>query len=246
MQIDYEFIRQSLPDIARYIPVTLQLVVVSFLISFPIGALFAWINYRKVRILSPVIKAYMSLIRGTPVILQIYVIYNMTPYLLASFFQSIGSSVNVYRMDTIWYAYIALSLTPTVTIAEALRSGLETVSKGQYEAGLSVGLSGLQTTWHVVFPQALSAAMPVMGNAVVELTKATSLAFIMAVTEITGRAKILGGTVLRYFEAYICVFLLYIVIIAVMEQLMKMLEKHMSVYRRGRHNHAKAGRTGVS
>jgi ABC-type amino acid transport system permease subunit len=77
--------------------------------------------------------------------------------------------------------------------------------------------------------------MPVLGNVAVELTKATSLAFIMAVTEITGRAKVLGGGVLRYFEAYICVFILYIVIIAIMEQLFKLVEKRISIYRVGRH-----------
>ncbi len=237
MQIDYEFIRRALPDIARYIPVTLKLVVVSFLISFPIGALFAWINYKKVKGLSQVVKAYMSLIRGTPVVLQIYVIYNVTPYILASIFEKMGSEINVYRLDTTWYAYLALSLSSTVTIAEALRAGLETVNKGQFEAGLSVGLSAKQALWHIVFPQALTTAMPVIGNVTVELTKATSLAFIMAVTEITGRAKIIGGSVLRYFEAYICVFILYILIIAVLEQLLKLLERKISVYRTGKHNY---------
>ncbi len=240
MRVDLEFIRQALPDIAKYIPVTLLLVVVSFFLSFPAGALFAWINYKKIRGLSPLVRAYMSLIRGTPVILQIYVIYNVTPYLLASLLERMGSSFNVYRLNTIWYAFFALSLSSTVTIAEALRAGMETVGRGQFEGGLSVGMSGPQTMWHIVFPQALTAAMPVMGNVVVELTKATSLAFTMAVTEITGRAKILGGSVLRYFEAYICVFLLYIVIIALLEQLFKRFEKRISVYRTGRHSRAKA------
>ncbi|MCR5425600.1 MAG: amino acid ABC transporter permease [Lachnospiraceae bacterium] len=240
MRVDLEFIRQALPDIAKFIPVTLLLVVVSFFLSFPAGALFAWINYKKIRGLSPLVRAYMSLIRGTPVILQIYVIYNVTPYLLASLLERMGSSLNVYRLNTIWYAFFALSLSSTVTIAEALRAGMETVGRGQFEGGLSVGMSGPQTMWHIVFPQALTAAMPVMGNVVVELTKATSLAFTMAVTEITGRAKILGGSVLRYFEAYICVFLLYIVIIALLEQLFKHFEKRISVYRTGRHSRAKA------
>ena len=114
------------------------------------------------------------------------------------------------------------------------------MSKGQFEAGLSIGLSTRQTLWNIVFPQALTAAIPVIGNLTVELTKATTLAFIMAVTEITGRAKIIGGSVLRYFEAYICVFLLYIVIIAIMEQLFKVVERHLTIYRIGRHG-KKAG-----
>ncbi len=239
MNIDTRFIIEALPDIAKYIPVTLKLVLVAFLISFPIGVLFAWINHKKVKVISPVVKAYMSLIRGTPVVLQIYIIYNVLPYLLASLAEKTGSSINVYKLDTIWYTYLALSLSSTVTIAEAMRAGLETVSKGQFEAGLSIGLSGPETMWHIVFPQALTAAMPVLGNVAVELTKATSLAFIMAVTEITGRAKVIGGSVLRYFEAYICVFILYIVIIAIMEQLFKLAERKLSVYRIGKHGSVK-------
>ena len=99
----------------------------------------------------------MSLIRGTPVVLQIYVIYNVTPYLLAELFKKMGSTVNVYQLDPIWYAYLALSLSTTVYLAEALRSGLETVNKGQMEAGLSVGMGRFETFYHVVFPQAFAA-----------------------------------------------------------------------------------------
>ncbi len=233
MQIDYAFILKSLPDIAKYIPVTLKLVLVSFLISFLTGAVFAWINHRRVKGLSALVRIYMSLIRGTPVVLQIYVIYNVTPYLLAELFKKMGSTVNVYQLDPIWYAYLALSLSTTVYLAEALRSGLETVNKGQMEAGLSVGMGRFETFYHVVFPQAFAAALPVIGNALVELTKATSLAFIMAVMEITGRAKVLGGGVLRYFEAYICVFLLYILIIVVMEQILRLTEHRLTRFRRG-------------
>ncbi len=235
MRVDIGFIKEALPDIAGYIPMTLLLVAVSFLIAFPVGALFAWINHRRVRVLSTVVKAYMSLIRGTPVVLQIYVIYNVTPYLLNELMKRTGSDVNVYDLNPLWYAFTALSLSTTVTIAEALRAGMETVSAGQLEAGLSVGMGRFQALFHIVFPQALVSAMPVLGNALVELTKATSLAFIMAVMEITGRAKVLGAGVLRYFEAYICVFILYIVIITVMEQILKIAEKRMSVFRRGRH-----------
>ena len=235
MQIDFGFIKEALPDIAGYIPMTLLLVAVSFLIAFPVGAFFAWVNYRKVRVLSPIVKAYMSLIRGTPVVLQIYAIYNVTPYLLNELMKRAGSDVNVYDLNPLWYAFLALSLSTTVTVSEALRAGIETVNTGQFEAGLSVGMGRMQALFHIVFPQALVSAMPVLGNALVELTKATSLAFIMAVMEITGRAKVLGASVLRYFEAYICVFILYIVIISIMEQILKMVEKRMSVFKRGRH-----------
>ena len=85
---------------------------------------------------------------------------------------------------------------------------------------------------NIVFPQAFTNAWPVMGNILVGLIKATSLAFMLTVVEITGYARILGGNVLRYFEAYICVFAIYIVVIKITELILKYIEVNKLVYRR--------------
>ena len=175
----------------------------------------------------------MSIIRGTPVILQIYVIYNAAPLLLKTFFEKIGSDINVYFIDPILYAFFALSLAATVSIAEAVRAGLESIDKGQFEAGLSVGLSEKRLLATIIFPQAFTNAFPVLGNVFVNLMKNTSLAFLMSVVEITAQAKILGGEVLRYFEGYLCVFIIYIFLIKFMEIIIGLIEKRISVYRRG-------------
>jgi His/Glu/Gln/Arg/opine family amino acid ABC transporter permease subunit len=240
MNIDYQFIMQALPEIVYYIPVTLKLTVVSFLIALPFGILFGYITFKKVKVLSSIVQVYISLLRGIPLVLQIYVIYNLGPYIVAAWLAKIGSSFNVYDIDNIYYAYFAMSLSTTVSLAEAVRSGLSSVGKGQREAGLSVGLSGPQVFLHIVFPQAMSTAMPVLGNIIVDLIKSTSLAFVMAVTDITGYAKILGSRVFRYFEAYICDMILYIVIIVIVEQIMKLIEKRLSRYRRGVNHKAAA------
>lgn len=233
MYIDYEFIRNSLPIIIKKIPITLELAFVALIIALIFGTLFAYINYKKARGVSAVIKVYMSIIRGTPVILQIYVIYNAAPLLLKTFFEKIGSDINVYFIDPIFYAFFALSLAATVSIAEAVRSGLESIDKGQFEAGLSVGLSEKRLLATIIFPQAFTNAFPVLGNVFVSLVKNTSLAFLMSVVEITAQAKILGGEVLRYFEGYLCVFIIYIFLIKIMEVIIGAIEKRISVYRRG-------------
>lgn len=238
MNLDYQFIADSFLDVASYIPVTLKLAVIAFLISFPFGVLMAVISHRKIKILSTIVRLYISIIRGTPTILQIYVIYTIAPYLASNLLKSIGSDFDIYSLNNIYYAYIALSLSTGVSIAEAVRSGLGTVNRGQYEAGLSVGLSGTATFMRIIFPQAISSAMPVIGNIIVDLLKTTSLAYMMAVTEVMGRAKILGGMQLRYFEAYLTVFIIYIVLIATIERLVKLLEKRMVRYRKGVHSAA--------
>ena len=232
MNIDWKFILEAFPQLLRYVPVTIELTIVTMIISLIIGTAFAYINYRKVRILSPIIRTYMSLIRGTPIVLQIFVIFNFGPYILNDLFQKLHLSVDVYSMNAIIYAFAALSLSTTVSVAEAVRAGLESVDKGQFESGLSVGMNEARVLLYVVFPQAFTTAWPVLGNILVGLIKASSLAFMVSVVEITGYARILGGSVLRYFEAYICVFFIYIVLIKITESILKTVEEKKLVYRR--------------
>ena len=232
MNIDWEFITESFPQIVVYLPVTLQLTVVSMIISLIVGTVFAYVNYKNVRILSNIIKVYMSLIRGTPVILQIFFIFNFGPYLINGLVDRLGLAIDVYGINPKFYAYVALSLSTTVSIAEAIRAGLESIDMGQRESGLSVGMTEWQVLTNIVFPQAFTNAWPVMGNILVGLIKATSLAFMLTVVEITGYARILGGNVLRYFEAYICVFAIYIVVIKITELILKYIEVNKLVYRR--------------
>lgn len=237
MNLDYQFIIEVLPDIASYIPVTLKITLIALVLALPTGIAIGMINYKNIRIISALTRLFMSLIRGTPMVLQIYVIYNLTPYLLADILKKAGIDYNIYAIDNINYAYLALALTPMVTIAEAIRAGLMSLDKGQYEAALAVGLNRRQAYLRILFPQIFAIEIPVLCTMIVNLMKSTSLAFMMAVTEITGRAKILGGKSLRYFEAYIVVFLIYIVLIVIVEKLMKILEFHITAYRRGNMQH---------
>ncbi len=234
MKIDWDFVREAFPEVIKFIPVTLQLTFITFLISFPLGVVLALINHHNVKGLSKIVRVYISLIRGTPVLLQIYVIYNILPMILTDFLESIGSDFKVYSLSAKLFAYIALSISTTVTISEAIRSGLVTVNKGQREAAKAVGLNNFETFFHVVFPQAFAAAFPVIVNGFVDLIKVTSLAFLMTVVEITGKAKLLGGMELRYLEAYVTVAFVYIILIVTVELIAKPIEKKLNVYRGGR------------
>lgn len=234
MKIDWGFVREAFPEVIRFIPVTLQLTFITFLISFPLGVVLALINHHNVKGLAKIVRIYISLIRGTPVLLQIYVIYNILPMILTDFLESIGSDFKVYSLSAKIFAYIALSISTTVTISEAVRSGLVTVNKGQREAAKAVGLNNVETFFHVVFPQAFAAAFPVIVNGFVDLIKVTSLAFLMTVVEITGKAKLLGGMELRYLEAYVTVAFVYIILIVIVELIAKPVEKKLNVFRGGR------------
>lgn len=233
MKLNWDFMWESFPDILSYLPVTLRLTAGALLIAVPFACLFTFILLKEVKVIRRIVQAYLSLIRGTPMILQIFVIYNMTPSLLQAYFNSAGKDINVFeKIDNSWYAYLALSLMATAFLTEAFRSAIKTVDKGQLEAAYTVGMSGFSAYKRIVLPQALGVALPVVSNTIVDTIKATSLAFAMAVTEVTGRAKILGGMSLNYFEAYLDIFLVYIILVCTVELILKLIEKRLIRYKK--------------
>jgi L-cystine transport system permease protein len=108
---------------------------------------------------------------------------------------------------------------------------LSTVDKGQYEAGVTTGLTPFQTMKRIVLPQAMVSALPNLCTATVNLIKTTSLAFIMTVKEITAVAKVEAGVGYNYLEAYTDIWIIYIIVCLVVEKLFAIIEKHVAVYR---------------
>ena len=113
-----------------------------------------------------------------------------------------------------------------------IRAALLSVDRKETEAAKSIGMTGLQTLWRITIPQALVVAIPSFGNALTSLIKGTSLAFIISVMDMMGKAKVLGGRNFHYFEAYICAALTYWVICILLGFAVKYAEKRMNVYDR--------------
>lgn len=231
MNIDFEFMLEAFPKILRYLPVTIRLTAGALVIAFPIALLFALVLTRKIPVAEQIIRVYLSILKGTPIILQMYIAYSLLPSLLQRYFTAAGININIFDIDNSWYAYIALSLSATAFLTEAFRSAMGSVDKGQLEAAYMVGLTGIQAYRRIVLPQMFGIAMPVITNTVVSTIKATSLAFAMSVVEVTGEAKILAGISLSYFEAYLDIFFVYIILICIVEFLLKTLERYLVRYR---------------
>lgn len=229
MGIDWDFMWEMLPELVSVLPVTIELSVVALLLSLPASLLFAFILLKEIPFLSKAVKFYISLLRGTPVILQMYVIYLMLPSLLQNVLS--GHGVDVFSVPDILYAFFALSLYPTAFLTEAFRSSILSVSEGQWEAGAMAGLKQGQIFFRIIFPQAMSVAVPILGNIIIDTIKATSLAFTMSVTEVMGKAKILGGMSLKYFEMYLDVFFVYVIFIGMIDLLLKWAEKKNTLYK---------------
>ncbi len=229
---DITFLVKTFFLIWKAVPTTLLITVVSLAIGGIIGFFIALARVNKVKVLSQLGRAYVSIIRGTPVVLQILVIYSVVPSLLNVILKASGSSVNIFDLNPIIYAFIVFSLNMAGTLSEVFRSALLTVNKGQLEAGLTTGLTLSQTYKRIIIPQALTAAIPNLCNASVGLIKNTSLAFMMTVRDITAVAKIEASYGYNYVEAYLDILVIYVIICSLVQFLFKRWEKLNFVYKR--------------
>ena len=227
--MDFNFISKTFLATLGGVPVTLLIMVVSILLSFFPALFLALGQIYKVKGVRSFSVVYLAFIRATPPILLILFFYSLFPSLLNSFFKSIGSHFNVFEINPIYYAFIIFSLMTTGSLAEILRSAILTVDKGQLEAAQAIGLTNRQAYIRIVFPQALRAALPNLCNLVINLVKGTSLVFVMTIKDITAIAKVEASYGYQYFESYLVIFILSIVICGVIQWGFNLLEKRLTL-----------------
>ena len=232
---DVTFLFKTFLLLWKGVPTTLLITIVSLLLGSFFGFLIALTRIHKIKVLNQLSTVYVSFMRGTPIVLQILVVYSLFPSLLNAILKQSGSSFNIFELNPIWYAFVVFSLNMSATLSEVFRSALLTVNKGQLEAGYTCGLTKTQTYRRIIIPQALTAALPNLCNASVGLIKNTSLAFMMTVKDITALAKIEASFGYNYIEAYLDIFVIYIIICTVVQKLFKLWEQKVSIYKGAQH-----------
>ena len=205
--LNYTFLIDTFFIALSGVPITLLVTIVALLMALPLGFLLALTRINQVPVLNWFSRIYVSFVRGTPIIIQIFIVYASVPLILSLFFEKYNININVYNINPIWYAFIVFSFSTTAILIEVFRSALSTVNKGQLEAAQSVGLSNFQAYRRIVIPQALVVALPNICTATVNLIKATSLGYAMSLQEITLKAKVAANVGYNYVEAYIDMFL---------------------------------------
>jgi len=233
MQLNTQFMWETFLDVLQGIPVTLKIVVVTLLVSSPLGFLMAVSRLGEGRIGRRIIAVYVSVIRGTPVVLQILFLYSLLPTVLNYLIKEVlGSQYNIFNLNPIIYAYVVFILNTTAVLSEVFRSALSTVKKGQMEAALSIGMSIPQAYVRIIIPQALVAALPNICNTTVSLLKSTSLAFMMTVKDVTAIAKIDASFGYNYLEAYLVIFVIYIILCSAVQGIFHLTEQGVAAYKR--------------
>jgi L-cystine transport system permease protein len=229
MRLDYRFMIDTFLLSLRGIPVTLGISAAVLVFAVPAGFLIAVAIANRMPVVTQISRVYISFIRATPPILQIFIIYTSLPGLIAGLMKSLKLSFNVFDLNPVIYPVIVFSLSETAVLAEVFRAALSTVEKSQLEAALSIGMTKAQGYVRIVIPQALAAAVPVVCSSVTSLVKLTSLAFTMSVMEVTAIAKVQAGVGLAWLEAYLVMAMIYFVMIFAIEKLLKIFEKRLRV-----------------
>ena len=227
--MDLNYIVNTFLVTLKGIPVTLIIMVVAILLSFIPALLLALGQIYKVRGVRTFSVVYLAFIRATPPILLILFFYSLCPSLLNQIFKSLGSQVDVFKFNPLYYAFIIYSLMTTGSLSEILRSAILTVDKGQLEAAQAIGLTNFQAYRRIVFPQALRSALPNLANLVINLVKGTSLVFVMTVKDITALAKIEASHSYQYSESYLVIFVIYLIICGLIQWIFRGLEKRYAL-----------------
>lgn len=209
---------ESFPKILMAgIKVTIPLTIVSFIFALIISVIVAMIQYAEVPVLKNICRFYIWLIRGTPMLVQLYVVFYGLP------------SVGVV-LDPIPSAIIVLSFNEGAYMAESVRGALESVPVGQLEAGQCVGLSYFQIMYRIVLPQAFRVAFPALSNSLISMLKGTSLVTTVTITEMLRQAQIINA---RYYQAmglYCEVALIYLIFCSILTLIQRRVEKKLGSY----------------
>lgn len=228
--INIEFAIQHFPDVLKGVPVTLTIAIISMIFGLIFGLLIALCRIYKVPVLNGLSKFYVSFIRGTPLIVQLYVFFYGVPVLFGYINDTFHTSLNADNISPLVYALIAYTINTAAYQAEILRSAIIATGANQMEAAHAVGMTTAQGLRRIILPQAFLIALPDLGNTFIMLIKATSLAFAVKVVEILAIAKIIANDGYRFLEMYLVASIIYWVLCIIFELLFSKLEKKMRRY----------------
>ncbi|MFE3573254.1 amino acid ABC transporter permease [Lysinibacillus sp. NPDC059133] len=221
---DFTLIAKVLPILLQYLPVTLEILVFAILFGMLLGIVFAIPKLLHIPVLKQIITIYISFIRGTPILVQLFLVFYGIPALLKLV------HIDVTRMDAMYFVIITYTLSNAASFAEIFRAAILTVDRGQMEAAYAVGLSGIQAFQRIVLPQAIRVAFPNMANTMISSLKDTSLAFSIGVMDMVGRGETLIASTTRALEIYLALSIVYFVIVMLLEKILKRNERYLNRY----------------
>lgn len=195
---------------------TIPLTILSFTIGLFIALIVAMIQVSNIKVLKQIVKGYVWIIRGTPLLVQLYVIFYGLP--------SLGILLEPFPA-----ALIVFSLSIGAYDSETIRAAIEAIPKGQFEAGYCVGMSYIQILLRIVLPQALRSAFPQLSNSLISLVKDTSLASNITILEMLMATQRIIARTYEPFALYCEVGLIYLIICTILSKIQHVLENRFKL-----------------
>ncbi|MBY0202697.1 amino acid ABC transporter membrane protein, PAAT family [Paenibacillus polysaccharolyticus] len=217
MDSSWQVILDALPLLLEGTVVTLKIVVISLIFAMVIGLISGLMSTSLNRLLRLVASLYVDIIRGTPLLVQVYFIYFGLPVFLDM------------RIPAMTAGIIAVSLNAGAYISEIFRAGIESIGKGQHEAARSLGLSRFKTMWLVVLPQATRRMIPTFVNQFIITIKDTSLLSAIGIAELTQSGEIIVSANFRAFEIWGTVGVFYLIIIVLLSRASRFIERRYAI-----------------
>ncbi|UJF18214.1 amino acid ABC transporter permease [Vibrio sp. SS-MA-C1-2] len=216
MNIDFNYMLELAPYVIKHLGTTMGMTVSATIVALIIGLTVALIKVFQLKPFVYIADLYLSFFRGSPLIVQMFLIYYGLPQLFPS----------LVSMGPFTAAIISLSLHFGAYMAESMRGAIISVEKHQLEAAYSVGMTPWQAMRRIILPQASRGALPPLMNNFIDLLKSTSLAFTLGVVEVMASAQLEAASSFKYFESYLLVALVYWAVVVFFTRLQHRLEKN--------------------
>ena len=208
----------ALPRMLEYgLKVTVPLTLLSFALALVISVIVALIQYANVPVLKQICRVYIWIVRGTPLLVQLFLVFYGLPYV----------GIKLAAFPT---AILVFGFNEAAYMAESLRGALEAVPKGQLEAGYCVRMSYVKIMWHIVLPQAFRTAFPALSNSLISMVKGTSLAATITVTEMFRQAQVINANYYEPLWLYSECALIYLIFCSILTILQRFIEKRLNHY----------------
>ena len=226
MSFDFSLIIESVPRMFTGIGLTLQLLVLATILGTILAVIIALMRISNIPLLNWPAIVYIYIFRGTPMLVQIFVIY----YGLSQFQTIRDSFLWIALREPFWCAIIAFSLNAGAYTAEILRGAIQGVDKGLIKASTALGLSKTQSFVHITTPIAIRLALPAFGNETISLLKSTALASIITMFDITGVARTIMAETFAPYEVFISAAIVYLFIAWFIQLGITIAEKRFNRY----------------
>ncbi|WP_035291688.1 amino acid ABC transporter permease [Clostridium sp. KNHs214] len=211
---DVQYAIKLIPIMLKYVKVTLLLSGLSMIFGVVLAVIISLVFNKKIKILTPILKIYVSFFRGTPLIAQLFLVY----------FGFVQVMPSLRGMSSFQAAFIVLSLNSSAFMSESIRGAISSIDKGQMDAALSIGMTYGQAMKRIILPQAIRVAIPALSNSFINIVKSSSLASTIGVTEMMASAQMEATSSYRYLEAFTDIAIVYWILILIMSFIQRKIE----------------------